>query len=62
MLTAAARPKIHSEMAERRLHLIAEDIAEDAVEEWATSALTELESYLAKHAAFESYLEEQEAA
>jgi hypothetical protein len=49
-------------MAERRLHLIAEDIAEDAVEEWATSALTELESYLAKHAAFESYLEEQEAA
>ena len=42
------------------LHRIDEDIAEGAVEEWAASGLLALEAYLAKHAAFLSFLDTRE--
>jgi hypothetical protein len=44
-----------------RLHLIADDLADDTLEEWTAQGLRALEDYLAKHAAFAIFLEAQEA-
>jgi hypothetical protein len=44
-----------------RLHLIAEDLADDTLEHWADEGLRALEAYLEKHAAFATFLETQEA-
>jgi hypothetical protein len=42
------------------LHRIEEDLAEGATEQWAAAGLRELEEYLAKHAAFLTFLEAHE--
>lgn len=52
----------HSRMAERGLHRIQDDLADSWLEEWAGAGVADIEEYLAKHAAFLSYLETQEAA
>jgi hypothetical protein len=44
-----------------RLHLIAEDLADGTLEDWAEQGLRALEAYLEKHAAFATFLETQEA-
>lgn len=51
----------HSGM-ERTLHHIQDELTETWLEDWAGSGVAEIEAYLAKHAAFLSYLESQEAA
>jgi hypothetical protein len=47
-------------MSERGLHIIADDLSETWVEDWAAVGLAEIESLLAKHAAFLGYLESVE--
>ena len=44
-----------------RLYLIAEDLADGTLEDWADEGLRALEEYLEKHAAFATFLETQEA-
>ena len=39
------------------LHLIADDLADGSFEEWAGSGVKALEAYLAKHTAFQTYLD-----
>ncbi len=56
-----ARAGDSSPMNERGcLHRVDEDLAEGAVEEWAASGLLALEAYLAKHAAFLSFLDSRD--
>ena len=43
-----------------RLHLIADDLADDTLEEWTEEGLRALEAYLAKHAAFATFLDTRE--
>ena len=43
------------------LHLIENDLSETWVAEWAQGGVQELESYLAKHLAFLSFLDLDEA-
>lgn len=43
------------------LHRIEDDLAETWVEEWAERGVRELETYLAKHLAFLSFLDVDEA-
>jgi hypothetical protein len=50
----------HSFMSERGLHYIADDLSETWVEDWAGAGIAEAEAYLAKHAAFLSFLEPEE--
>lgn len=47
-------------VSERGLHRIADDLAETWVEDWAGAGVAEIEDYLAKHAAFLSFLETPE--
>jgi hypothetical protein len=47
-------------MSERGLHHIEDDLSETWVEDWAGVGLRELESLLAKHAAFLGFLETSE--
>ena len=49
-------------MEERGWHKIEEDLSERSLEEWAYAGLRELEAYLAKYAAFLSFLAAREAA
>jgi hypothetical protein len=49
-------------MSERGLHRIEDDIADTWVEDWAGAGVAEIEEFLAKHAAFLSFLEGREAA
>ncbi|MEX0674733.1 MAG: hypothetical protein WD067_08155 [Gaiellaceae bacterium] len=49
-------------MEERRLHQIQDELTEGWLEDWAGAGVAEIEAYLAKHAAFLSYLETHEAA
>lgn len=44
-------------MSERGLHVIANDLSDTWVEDWAAVGLAEIEALLAKHAAFLGYLE-----
>jgi hypothetical protein len=52
----------HIVMDERSLHEIQDDLTDTWLEEWAGAGVAEVEEYLAKHAAFLSYLESREAA
>jgi len=52
----------HARMSERRLHVIEDDLAETWLEGWAADGVDEIESYLAKHLAFLSFLESREPA
>lgn len=56
---AAVRPTADDGAMELRgsLHLIAADLAEGSFEEWAGSGVEALEVYLAKHTAFQTYLD-----
>jgi hypothetical protein len=49
-------------MHERGLHEIQDDLQDTWLEDWAGTGVVEIEAYLAKHAAFLSYLESEEAA
>jgi hypothetical protein len=46
-------------MSERGLHYIEDDLSETWLEDWAGAGVCEMEAYLAKHAAFQSFLESQ---
>jgi len=48
-------------MSERGLHYIEDDLSESWVEDWAGAGVAEIEIYLAKHAAFNLFLESEEA-
>jgi hypothetical protein len=47
----------HQYMSERGLHYIEDDLSETWLEDWAGAGVAEIEAYLAKHAAFLSFLE-----
>lgn len=47
-------------MTDRGLHLIEEDLGEGWVTEWIDQTLSEIEAFLARHAAFDAYLESRE--
>ena len=49
-------------MEDRHLYEIQDDLSDTWLEEWADNGVAEVEAYLAKHAAFLSYLETREAA
>ena len=44
-------------MSDRGLHRIEDDLSETWLEDWAGAGVAELEDYLAKHAAFDTFLE-----
>ena len=48
-------------MSERGFHYIQDDLSETWLEDWAGAGVGEMESYLAKHAAFLEFLETDEA-
>jgi hypothetical protein len=50
----------HSAMSERGLHHIEDDLAETWLEDWAGAGVAEIEDFLAKHAAFLSFLDTDE--
>jgi hypothetical protein len=50
----------HFPMSERGLHRIEDDLADTWLEDWAGAGVAEIEDFLAKHAAFLSFLESQE--
>jgi hypothetical protein len=50
-----------SSMSDRGFHQIEADLEDSWLEDWAGVGIAELEAYLAKHAAFLSFLESQEA-
>ena len=43
-------------MSERGLHLIEDDLSDTWIEDWAGAGVAEIESLLAKHAAFLNFL------
>jgi hypothetical protein len=47
----------HQAMSDRGFHQIEADLEESWLEDWAGVGIAELESYLAKHAAFTAFLE-----
>ena len=49
-------------MEDRHLYEIQDDLSDTWLEDWADDGVAEVEAYLAKHAAFISYLETREAA
>lgn len=51
----------HRDMSERGLHYIEDDLSETWLEDWAGAGVAEIEAYLAKHAAFLSFLELDES-
>lgn len=50
-----------TQMTERGLHYIEDDLSETWIEDWADAGVAEIEDLLAKHAAFLSFLETTEA-
>ncbi len=44
-------------MSERGIHRIEDDLADTWLEDWAGAGVAEIEDFLAKHAAFLSFLE-----
>jgi hypothetical protein len=48
-------------MSERGMHHIADDLSETWIEDWAGAGVAEIETYLAKHAAFLLFLESNKA-
>jgi hypothetical protein len=61
MVVVRCRPD-DSGMDDRSIYEIQEDLTETWLEDWAGAGVADIESYLAKHAAFLSYLESQQAA
>ena len=58
---AGAQARVdHSDMSERGLHRIEDDLAETWLEDWAGAGVAEIEDFLSKHAAFLSFLETEE--
>jgi hypothetical protein len=51
----------HCAMSERGLHHIEDDLSETWLEDWAGAGVAEIEAYLAKHAAFLSFLDSQDS-
>jgi hypothetical protein len=49
-------------MEDRHIYEIRDDLTDTWLEEWADDGVAEVEEYLAKHAAFLSFLETREAA
>jgi len=47
-------------MSERGLHRIEDDLSDTWLEDWAGAGVAEIEAYLAKHAAFLSFLDTEE--
>jgi hypothetical protein len=60
-MATPAVPADHSAMSERGLHRIEDDLAETWLEDWAGAGVAEIEDFLAKHAAFLSFLEPDES-
>jgi hypothetical protein len=59
MTTADPMPIIHPTMDERgTLHRIEDDLREDWVADWAGRGVEAIEEYLAKHLAFQTYLDD----
>ena len=54
-------PPIVGRMSERGLHFIEDDLEETWLEDWAGAGIAEVEAYLAKHAAFLSYLDSDDS-
>jgi hypothetical protein len=50
----------HFGMSERGLHRIADDLSDTWLEDWVGAGVAEIEEYLAKHAAFLSFLGDTE--
>jgi hypothetical protein len=48
-------------MSERGLHQIEDDLSETWLEDWAGAGVAEIETYLAKHAAFLAFLDSRES-
>jgi hypothetical protein len=48
-------------VSERGLHQIEDDLSETWIEDWAGAGVAEIENYLAKYAAFLTFLDSQEA-
>jgi hypothetical protein len=48
-------------MSDRGLHLLAEDLDENWLDEWLTAGIAAIESYLAKYAAFLVYLDSRDS-
>ena len=51
----------HGPVSERGFHYIQDDLSDTWLEDWAGAGVGEMESYLAKHAAFLEFLETDEA-
>ena len=51
-----------SQVSDRGLHQIEDDLSETWVEDWAGAGVAEIEALLAKHAAFLTFLESQQKA
>ena len=49
-------------MSDGNLHRIEDELGERWLEEWATEGVEAIETYLAKHQAFQTYLENDQAA
>jgi hypothetical protein len=52
---------IFTGMSERGMHHIADDLSETWIEDWAGAGVAEIETYLAKYAAFLRFLESNKA-
>jgi hypothetical protein len=50
----------HCGMSERGLHRIEDDLADTWLEDWAGAGVAEIEDFLAKHAAFLSFLDPED--
>ncbi len=48
-------------MSERDLHRIEDELGERWLEEWAREGVRAIEAYLAKHLAFQTFLEDDQA-
>jgi hypothetical protein len=60
-MARAGTPVDHSAMSERGLHCIEDDLADTWLEDWAGAGVAEIQDFLAKHAAFLSFLETEES-
>ena len=61
-MAGTGRAVDHFAMSERGLHRIEDDIADTWIEDWAGAGVAEIEEYLGKHAAFLSFLDNEETA
>jgi hypothetical protein len=59
-MAGTGRAVDHFAMSERGLHRIEDDLADTWLEDWVGAGVAEIEDFLAKHAAFLSFLETQD--